>query len=191
MTAVIYTIVIAILVAADQLTKRVVVNNMSLGESIPAIDGLLDWTYILNDGASFGMLGGKTALLLITTGIVMLVVAVALYSGKFDKHWTGRLSALLILSGGIGNCIDRVFNDGKVVDFIDICQIFEFPKFNFADCCVTVGGVLFCIFVLFFYDDKKSAPIDAAAAAAGAVGAVSAAQQETAVPEAEGDDGTA
>lgn len=204
MTALIYTIVIAVLVAADQLTKRAVVSHMQLGETIPVIDGLLDWTYILNDGASFGMLGGQTVLLLVTTGLVMLAVAVALYSGKFDKHWTGTLAGLLILSGGIGNCIDRVFNEGKVVDFIDICQLFDFPKFNVADCCVTVGGVLFCIFVLFFYDDKKKETIAAAAAAAGTVGAVSAAQQEIAetveaaaesVSEAEteagGDDGTA
>ncbi len=188
MTAVIYTIVIAVLVAADQLTKRVVVNNMSLGQNIPVIDGLLDWTYILNDGASFGMLGGKTTLLLITTGIVMLAVAFGLYSGKFDKHLTGRLSALLILSGGIGNCIDRVFNDGRVVDFIDISPLFEFPKFNFADCCVTVGGVLFCIFVLFFYDDKKKETAESVeAASAEEITSV----EETPSPAAEGDDGTA
>jgi len=209
MTALIYTIVIAVLVAADQLTKLVVIKNMELGESIPAIDGLLDWTYILNDGASFGMLGGKTTLLLITTGIVMLAVAVGLYAGKFDKHWTGKLSAMLILSGGIGNCIDRVFNDGRVVDFIDISPIFEFPKFNFADCCVTVGGVLFCIFILFFYDEKKKDSEEAATAAAVSAEETSAeiasaeedipvqeiteaaSAEDASAPEAGGDDGTA
>ncbi|MBE6760587.1 MAG: signal peptidase II [Ruminococcaceae bacterium] len=164
MTALIYTIIVAVLVAADQLTKRAVVTHMELNQTIPAIDGLLNWTYILNDGASFGMLSGKTTLLLITTGIVMAVLAFYLYSGRMT-HITGKLSALLILAGGIGNCIDRVFNDGKVIDFIDIDPIFSFPKFNVADCCVTVGGVLFCVFMIFFCDDKKKITGTAAAAA--------------------------
>ncbi len=169
MTALIYTIIVALLVAADQLTKRLVVTHMELNQTIPAIDGLLNWTYILNDGASFGMLSGKTTLLLITTGVVMAVLAFYLYSGKMT-HITGKLSALLILAGGIGNCIDRVFNDGRVIDFIDIDPIFSFPKFNVADCCVTVGGVLFCIFVIFFYDDKKKKDVVGTAAAAAIIG---------------------
>lgn len=158
MTALIYTILIALLVAADQLTKRVVVTHMELGETMHAIPGVLDWTYILNDGASFGMMGGKTLFLIVMTCLVMGVLAYFLYSRSF-RHITGIISAILILAGGIGNCIDRVFNDGKVIDFIDIDPIFSFPKFNIADCCVTCGGVLFCIFILFFYEekDKKAA----------------------------------
>jgi len=169
MTALIYTIIVAVLVAADQLTKRAVVTHMELNETIPAIDGLLNWTYILNDGASFGMLGGKTAFLLTVTGIIMAAMAFMLYSGRI-KHITGKISALLILAGGIGNCIDRVFNGGKVIDFIDIDPIFSFPKFNVADCCVCVGGALFCVYVLFFYDEKKK-DIAAAVGAAGKGGA--------------------
>lgn len=172
MTALIYTIIVAVLVAADQLTKRAVVTHMELNETIPAIDGLLNWTYILNDGASFGMLSGQTTLLLITTGIVMAVLAFYLYSGRMT-HITGKASALLILAGGIGNCIDRVFNDGRVIDFIDIDPIFSFPKFNVADCCVTVGGVLFCVFMIFFCDDKKKKEaVGTAAAAAGVAGEI-------------------
>lgn len=186
MTALIYTIIVLLLVAADQYTKWLVVTNMELGQTIHAIDGLLDWTYILNDGASFGMMGGKTIFLIVVTCLVMGVLAFFLYSGLI-KHITGRIAALLILSGGIGNLIDRIFNDGRVIDFIDIDPIFSFPKFNIADCCVTCGGVLFCIFIAFFYEDKKKkdeetvpvgAAVAAAVAAAGtaAVETVSAAQ---------------
>lgn len=188
MTALIYTIIVAVLVAADQLTKRAVVTHMELNETIPAIDGLLNWTYILNDGASFGMLGGKTAFLLVVTGIVMVILAFLLYTGKF-KHITGKISALLILSGGIGNLIDRVFNNGLVIDFIDIDPIFSFPKFNFADCCVCVGGALFCVFVLFFYDDKKAPR--AAAAIDGAAGPAVTEGEKISSEEAEGDNGEA
>jgi len=192
MTALIYTIIVAVLVAADQLTKRVVVTHMELNQTIPAVDGLLNWTYILNDGASFGMLGGQTVLLLVVTGVVMAVLAFYLYSGRM-KHITGKLAALLILAGGIGNLIDRVFNDGKVVDFIDIDPIFSFPKFNVADCCVTVGGVLFCVFMLFFCEEegkgkKKKLPAAEGAGAELNAGvpadeAVSAAVTEEETPE--------
>lgn len=153
MTALIYTIVVVLLVAADQLTKWLVVSNMELYQTIHAIDGLLDWTYILNDGASFGMMGGKTVFLIIVTCVVMGVLAFFLYSGKIE-HITGKIASLLILSGGIGNLIDRIFNDGKVIDFIDIDPIFTFPKFNVADCCVVCGGILFCVYVMSFYEDK-------------------------------------
>lgn len=158
MTALIYTVVILLLIGLDQLTKWIVVSNMELNQTIHAIDGLLDWTYILNDGASFGMMGGKTVLLVIVTCAAMGVLGYFLYAGKLE-HITGQIAGMLILAGGIGNLIDRLFNNGLVVDFIDIDPMLEplltFPKFNIADCCVVCGGVLFCVFILFFYEEKK------------------------------------
>ena len=54
-------------------------------------------------------------------------------------------SLLLIISGGISNLIDRIFRGG-VVDFIDISQVINFPKFNLADICIVVGWILFVLF---------------------------------------------
>ena len=62
-----------------------------------------------------------------------------------------RLSTSLIISGGIGNLIDRLFR-GYVVDMIEVTFI-DYPVFNFADCCVVVGAILFCIYIL-KYDTK-------------------------------------
>lgn len=59
----------------------------------------------------------------------------------------------LIVSGGIGNIIDRIFRGGLVVDYLDV-QLFDFAVFNFADCCVTIGAVLLLIYIIFF--DKGS-----------------------------------
>lgn len=146
--------VIVLLVAADYLIKWIVVSNMQLGESIPAIKGLLNWTYITNDGASWGILSGKTWFLIAVTTLLIAAIIVYVCSGKM-KNKLGLSSLVLVAAGGIGNLIDRVFNNGKVVDYIDVSPLFDFPVFNLADCCVTVGGVLFCIYVLFFYDDKK------------------------------------
>lgn len=160
MYSVICILIIGALIAADQLVKLAVVGSMELNQSVVAIKGVLNWTYILNDGASWGIFGGKTAFLVIVTGIVMAVLAYVLFSKKF-KHWTGNAALMLVLAGGVGNMIDRLFNDGHVVDFIDIDPLIEplftFPKFNIADMCVTVGGALLCVFILFFFEkDKKS-----------------------------------
>lgn len=154
MYAIICTAVIALLVGLDQLTKYIVVSNMTLNQTVHAIDGLLDWTYILNDGASFGMLGGMRWFLIVFTALVMGFIAYVLYTRRF-RHPLGTTSLVLVLSGGIGNLIDRVLNHGLVIDFIDIDPIFSFPKFNVADCCVTCGAVLLCVYILFFFEEKK------------------------------------
>jgi len=145
---------IVILVAIDYLIKYLVVSNMSMYESITAIEGLLNWTYITNSGASWGILSGKTIFLVIITFALIVFMIYSLVSGKITNMLC-RISFILVAAGGIGNLIDRVFNDGKVIDYIDISPLFSFPVFNFADCCVCVGAVLFCVYVIFFYDDKK------------------------------------
>ncbi len=145
---------IVILVAIDYLIKYIVVNNMDFHESIQVIDGLLNWTYITNSGASWGMFSGQTFFLVAVTMLLIVGIIYLLVSGKVDNMLC-RISFVLVAAGGIGNLIDRVFNDGKVIDYIDISPLFDFPIFNFADCCVCVGAALFCVYVIFFYEDKK------------------------------------
>lgn len=60
----------------------------------------------------------------------------------------------LIISGGLGNIIDRLFRGGRVVDYLDL-QLFDFAIFNFADCCVTIGAALLLIYILFFDKSGK------------------------------------
>lgn len=57
------------------------------------------------------------------------------------------LSFSLVIGGGVGNLIDRIFNDGNVVDFIDV-RIINFAIFNFADICAVCGGILLCVLVI-------------------------------------------
>ena len=157
LSVIIPILAIIVLVAIDQVLKAIVVSNMSLYQSVTAIDGLLDWTYTTNTGGGFSILTGQTGLLLVVTAALMILMVV-LYARGYIQHWLGKLSFVLIVSGGIGNMIDRIFNDGAVVDFIDVSPIFDFPIFNFADCCVTVGGVLFCVYVLFLHKFKDNKP---------------------------------
>ena len=99
-------------------------------------------------------------------GYVAYLGIKTLYSGVIQGGMTGKswifgliFSILfIIVGGGIGNMIDRVFRGGRVVDYLDV-QLFDFAIFNFADCFVTVGTLVLVVYVLFFMerDDKRIA----------------------------------
>ena len=91
---------------------------------------------------------------MVFTAVLLAVVALLLLK-KVVRHWTGVTACTLILSGGIGNIIDRIVH-GYVVDMFDL-QLFSYPVFNLADCCVVAGAILGGIYYLFLYDkyDKK------------------------------------
>ena len=142
-----FGLTVAIIIAADLITKYIVSTGMELNSSINVIPGVFDLTYIINRGAAWGILADKQALLQIFTVIVL--AALVYYAVK--KHKTmSRLelySIAMIVGGGIGNLIGRVF-DGYVVDFINIKFISFLNIFNIADIGITVGCVLFLISTL-------------------------------------------
>ena len=141
--------VTAFIIAADLVTKHLVSTGMELNSTITVIPGVFDLTYIINRGAAWGMLAGKQALLSVFTFIVL--AALVFYAVKKRKE-IGRLelvSIAMIVGGGIGNLIGRVF-DGYVVDFINIRFVSFFNIFNIADIGITVGCLLLVISVLFF-----------------------------------------
>lgn len=146
-------VAVVLLTAADQITKLLVMNHFTKGQSVHVINGLLDFTYVQNKGAAFGMLSGQRWIFMVITTLIMAAIVYGWVKGIFD-HLTGRIAAVLILSGGVGNMIDRL-RLGYVVDFIDISPLFSFAVFNVADCCVTIGAVLLMVFLLFFADEKK------------------------------------
>ena len=147
MSFVLAGVVAALFLAADQFTKYIVMNNMELYQTIDFIDGFMNFTYIHNNGGAWGMLGGYTWLLVVVTAIIMVGLIVAIV--KIGRNsplffWSG----CLILSGGIGNMIDRIFRDGNVVDFLHV-QFIDFPVFNVADCAVVIGsGLLILYFII-------------------------------------------
>lgn len=140
----------AALVGIDQLTKWLVVDNLTLHEPMHIIKigehQVLNFTYYLNDGAAFSMFGGKTAMLICVTSIMMgaMVCAMVLKHVRTTRY---IVAFSLIIGGGVGNLIDRIFNDGLVIDFIDV-RIINFAIFNFADICAVCGGILLCLLVI-------------------------------------------
>lgn len=133
--------------AADQFTKYLVVSGMAYNSSKAFLPGFLGFWYIHNEGGAWGFLEGHTWILLSVTILIMLIcVALILKLGTKNKllFW----AMCLILSGGLGNMIDRIFRHGKVVDFLHF-EFIRFPVFNVADCAIVIGaGLLVLCFVL-------------------------------------------
>lgn len=140
----------------DQLTKYFIISNFSLGESTGFIKGLIDIVYIHNEGAAWGMLSGKTWVLVAFTTVAMCFCVYLLWKyGRDNKLMLMGLS--LVVSGGVGNLIDRIFRNGKVIDFLHFEFWPEFPVFNVADCAIVVGvGLLSLYFVIDTVNEYKS-----------------------------------
>lgn len=136
----------------DQLTKYLVSHLMTLRQSIPLIPGVIHLTYITNDGAAFGILDDQRWIFLLLSTVAILFLTGYL-SVTRNTNRLFLLSLSLILSGGIGNMIDRVFL-GEVIDFIDLTLI-RFAIFNGADSFVCVGAVLLFFCILFDSSGKK------------------------------------
>ncbi len=144
-------IAIILLVLADQSIKVWAVENLKNSESMEFLKigntKILNLTYLENDGAVFGSFSGMRYMLIVVTLIMIVVCTVIMVKNcKNSKFLAWSLA--LVTGGGIGNLIDRVFRDGKVVDYLDL-QLFNFAIFNFADCCVVVGVILLMIYVIF------------------------------------------
>ncbi len=137
-------IIALIIIAFDQWTKWLVVDNMMIGESITVIENVLSIFSHRNSGAAFGILQGQMWLFYIIT-IVMGGVIIYLIQTEARNHTLLKWALGLVLGGAIGNFIDRVFRQ-EVVDFIDTFG--NFPIFNIADSALTIGVGLFIINLL-------------------------------------------
>ncbi len=138
----------ALLFGADRYTKILTVAaNPSgpTGESKQIIKGLIDFTYVRNGGAAWGMMSGKTWLLISVTGVVMLA-CIALLLKYGSKHKLLFWAISIVLFGGLGNMYDRIFYGGEVVDFIHFTFMPKFPVFNIADCGVVIGAALLILY---------------------------------------------
>lgn len=144
----------------DQLTKWWAVHRLQAVDEIPLIPGVLYLKYTTNEGMAFGMLKDHRWIFLVLTSLILVVIAVFLIKTRHrQKHPLLNVSLGLILGGGIGNMIDRVFFAdtlfcGKVVDFIDF-RLIHFAIFNVADAAVCIGEALLIIYIL-WVDGKKA-----------------------------------
>lgn len=146
-----YFILATGIVALDQVVKYLVRTKMALYQTVSFIPGLLNLTYVQNTGAAFSILQENTWLLTLISAVISLVIIVFMVKRPLPSFF-GRITMALILGGAVGNLIDRFFL-GYVVDMFD-CAFMNFPVFNVADISLVCGGILLCIYVLFFYEKE-------------------------------------
>ena len=146
-----YWILAAGIVAADQIVKALIRAYIPLHTAVPFIPGF-DLTYVQNTGAAFSILNTHTWMLAVLSAVVAVILAAAL-AKKALPHWTGMLALSLLLGGAVGNLIDRALL-GFVTDMF-ATTFMNFAVFNVADIGVTVGGALLCLHVILFYNRGK------------------------------------
>ncbi|QKG77350.1 signal peptidase II [Streptococcus canis] len=130
------------LVALDQLSKIWIVSHLSLGEIKPFIPGIVSLTYLQNNGAAFSMLQDQQWFFIVITVLVVGYTIYYLIKHPQMTFWK-QLALLLIVSGGIGNFIDRL-RLAYVIDMVHL-DFVDFAIFNVADSYLTVGVILLVI----------------------------------------------
>ena len=132
----------------DQLTKILVIKNFQLYESLSILP-FFNLTFVVNYGFAFGFLNNPSLNQIIVILIIFSIIAYFLYLLIKTQDQFFRFSLILVLSGAIGNFIDRVFH-GFVIDFIDIhIGNYHWPAFNLADSSITIGFFLIMFNILF------------------------------------------
>jgi len=136
----------ALLVGLDQLLKLWAIQALKPVGTYPIINNVLHLTYVENRGAAFGMMEGQKWLLVWATALVLLVLVFVILGGRIKQKFP-LFTVAVILGGGIGNLIDRVYR-GYVVDYVHV-KIINFAVFNFADVCVTMGTLVLVCWLIF------------------------------------------
>lgn len=146
----IYIVLIFIfcVVGCDQSSKQFAKYHLENSSAVTYVGGLIRFVYVENSGAIFGIgseLPESTRLAILLIGIatiIYLLISSAVIKKK--KILLKEVSLIILLSGGIGNLLDRIFNEGKVIDFIIIgTKHIHTAVFNFADLFIIIGTLLF------------------------------------------------
>lgn len=143
-------VIIIIGVLIDQGTKIIAFNNLRGKGSVKVIKNFFYLNYTENTGAAWGIFSGKMWMFYIITIIALGIFTYMLKDFDLKHNFVYSISMVLIIIGTLGNFIDRLFRK-FVVDFIEIDFFFykDFPIFNIADMCLTVGVILLLVDILF------------------------------------------
>lgn len=145
-------IIIIIAVCIDQIVKFVIIKNL-YNSSITILNGILNFTYVENTGGAYGIGNGNIMMFIIINIIIIALIIKFVISNKKEIYNRTLVSLGLIIAGGIGNLIDRIFR-GFVVDYIDFSPLVKFPVFNIADICVVLGILIIIISILGRKDER-------------------------------------
>jgi signal peptidase II len=152
---ILFTMIFVFLLTIDQWSKYMAANYLKTRQNVILIPHVFSLEYLENHGAAFGIFQGKQLFLLILTAVIVLLLE--FFSGYLYHTQNKRFTPLIIsinilMSGAIGNMIDRIKNN-YVIDFLRV-NFFNFPIFNFADCFVVISAFSFLILILFYYQES-------------------------------------
>ena len=141
-------IIFFLIIFFDQLTKILVIKNFQLYESLSILP-FFNLTFVVNYGFAFGFLNNPSLNQIIVILVIFSIIAYFLYLLIKTQDQFFRFSLILVISGAIGNFIDRILY-GFVIDFIDIyLGSYNWPAFNLADSSITLGFILIMFNILF------------------------------------------
>jgi signal peptidase II len=139
---------VAVIVPLDQLTKYWVATHVPYGGAIEVIDGFFRITHARNPGAALGLAQGAPIWLFIALTLVALVMIGSFFRKVADHDRLSATALGLIVSGALGNLIDRVWHR-EVIDFLQFdLKLFIFPDFNVADSAIVIGVALLLLDVV-------------------------------------------
>ena len=151
---IISAITVIILVILDQITKWQALTKLKPIKNTVVIKGFLDFTFVENRGAAFGILSGQRVFFIVLTAIVAAGIVYSFYKlPKTKEYYYLKCGLLLVLSGAIGNVIDRAVR-GYVVDFLEVTFI-KWPVFNLADIYVVIGACFILFLSLFVIKEEE------------------------------------
>lgn len=140
------TALAVVFVVVDFVTKQLALEFMPKNTTLTIIPGLIDFRFLFNDGAAFGILDQSRWVFMLSTVVFLIVGTIYFIYLDTKKVYLAYVIAT-IFAGGVGNMIDRV-TTGQVIDFITF-GFFDFPSFNFADCCVVVGCFMWIGYLIY------------------------------------------
>lgn len=142
-----------LLIVLDQYTKLLAVEQLKNQNAFVIWNKVLEFRYLENRGAAFGMLQNQMLFFIFMAVIILLAITFVILKMPLEKKYRYmHIFLVLIAAGAIGNLIDRL-SFGYVVDFIYFVLI-DFPIFNVADIYVTVGTALLIFFISFYYKEE-------------------------------------
>lgn len=158
MTYFLMTLLAAVIVIADQVSKYLVVAQIPLGGHIEVLPGVVGLTYVQNRGAAFSMLQNQQWLFALIFALFAVLIVWEFSKKRMPFTTLERFCIVSVFAGGLGNMIDRL-RLGYVVDMI-ATEFINFPVFNVADCFITCGCILLMAHLVFFNkefwkDEKK------------------------------------
>jgi len=155
-----YLILIAGLTILDQLTKAMISSNPSAFANVEVIPGFFYITYVKNAGAAWSMLSGQRVFLSLISAAAVIGMLWVLQRTVAKKQKLNSLALSLMIAGALGNLIDRLML-GSVRDFLNFYIFgYDFPVFNVADICLTIGVGLLILATILEPDSPKAEETD-------------------------------